>query len=137
MKLYIFFNFIMLQLFDLLDLILIFFYCYLLYLKWFMKLKISFNFILQLFYLSDLTLVLLITVCFIWNNLWNLIIFLISSSFNFLSVRTSPFLPLFILFKIIYEIWFFLISSSNFFICQVWSLFFWWLFILFEIIYKF
>jgi hypothetical protein len=33
----------------------------------------------------------LITICFIWNNLWNLIFFAISSPFNFLSLIFGPY----------------------------------------------
>jgi hypothetical protein len=45
------------------------------------------NFLIKIFYLSDLVFILLIVIYFIWNNLWNCNLFLISSSFNFLSIR--------------------------------------------------
>jgi hypothetical protein len=39
--------------------------------------------LIEFFYLSNLVLIILIVIYFIWNNLWNCIFFLISSSFNF------------------------------------------------------
>jgi hypothetical protein len=43
-------------------------YEYLFYLKWFIKIDFFFNFIpFNIFYLSDLVLILLIDICFIWN----------------------------------------------------------------------
>jgi hypothetical protein len=52
-----------------------FYNCYLLF---------PYHFLIEIFYLSNLVLILLIVTYFIWNNLWNVnYYYLISSSFNF------------------------------------------------------
>jgi len=74
-----------------------FYNCYLLF---------PYHFFIEIFYVSNLVLILLIATYFIWNNLWNVNYYY----FNFF---------------IFY-----------FFIFLIWSLLFWLLFILFEIIYE-
>jgi hypothetical protein len=74
-----------------------FYNCYLLFL---------YHFLIEIFYLSNLILILLIVTYFMWNNLWN------------------------------DNYYYFNFFIFQFFICYIWSLLFWLLFILFEIIYE-
>jgi len=74
-------------------------------------LPFPYNFLIEIFYLSNLIFILLIVTYFIWNNLWNVNYYY----FNF-------FIFQFFLFEIIYEIIFFSISFSfNFLIYKICS----------------
>jgi hypothetical protein len=94
-----------------------FYNCYLLF---------PYYFLIEIFYLLNLVLILLIVTCFIWNNLWNVNYYY----FNFFIFQFFYFLELIsIILIIIYFIWdnlwnyiFFSISFSfNFLICKICS----------------
>jgi len=63
-------------------------------------------FLIEIFYLSFFVPIFFIVICFIWNNLWNWIIFFnfIIFQFFYLSDLFLFFLSLFVLFEIIYNI---------------------------------
>jgi len=83
MKLDFFFNFILLQLFYLLDLSLFFLLLFVLF-EIIYEIWFFFNFILlQLFLSIKFSFYFFITICFILNYLWNLVFFSISFSFSF------------------------------------------------------
>jgi hypothetical protein len=94
----------------------LFYKCYLIF---------SYHFFIKMFYLSNLIIILLIVIYFIWNNLWNVNYYY----FNFFIFQLFfYFLDLiFIILIIIYFIWdnlfnyiYFLISFSfNFLICKI------------------
>jgi hypothetical protein len=88
-----------------------FYNCYLLF---------PYHFFIEIFYVSNLVLILLIVTYFIWNNLWsiNYYYFNFFIFHFFLFFRFLLFWLLFILFEIIYEIIFFF----NFILIQLFNL---------------
>jgi hypothetical protein len=91
-----------------------FYNCYLLFL---------YHFFIEIFYLSNLVLILLIVTYFIWNNLWNVnyyyFNFFIFYFFNFLDLISIILIIIYFI-EIIYEIIFFSISFSfNLLICKI------------------
>jgi len=77
-----------------------------------------YHFLIEIFYLSNLIIILLIVTYFIWNNLWNVNYYYFNFFiFYFLDLISIIFL-LFILFEIIYEIIFFF----NFILIQLFYL---------------